>query len=184
MTALALTGCSSPDTLSTEQPLKEQPLFFSIPLAERPDAPNFSGKSLDGKATRLPDYRGKVVVVNAWASWCGPCRLESPALDRTQRKLKDQGVQILGINTEQSVDNALAFQRDYKLSYPSLHDPAGKQFLKLPRGVVNAQALPFSLIVDRSGKVAGAVRGAVSEEDLTSIVNLMLKEKKPASPKK
>ncbi|MBT2525311.1 hypothetical protein J7E91_07645 [Streptomyces sp. ISL-99] len=83
-------------------------------------------------------------------------------------------MQVLGV----------AFQRDYKLSYPSLHDPAGKQFLKLPRGVVNAQVLPFSLFVDRSGKIAGMIRSAVSEEDLRSIVDLILKEDKRTSSAK
>ncbi|EMF52763.1 redoxin [Streptomyces bottropensis ATCC 25435] len=145
-------------------------------MAERADAPQFSGSTVDEDPVRLSDYRGKVVVVNAWATWCGPCRAESPALERTYQKFKDQGVQVLGISTDVERQNARAFQREFALSYPSLHDPDGRQFLKLPRGMVNTQLLPFTLFVDREGKIAGAVQAPLTEKELQAILTPILKE--------
>ncbi|MGW0846089.1 TlpA family protein disulfide reductase [Streptomyces sp. NPDC002787] len=180
---LAVTGCATSKALPTDVEQAEQAqraggagLFRSIPVAERPAAPDFSGTTVDGEPVHLSDYRGHVVVLNAWASTCGPCRAESPDLDRTQRKLKAKGVRVLGISTDAARQNALAFQQDLGLSYPSLHDPGGKQFLRLPNGLVNPQILPFTLFVDREGRIAGAVQSKVSEAEVRSIVTPMLEE--------
>ncbi|MDT0573569.1 TlpA disulfide reductase family protein [Streptomyces sp. DSM 3412] len=195
LAGLAMTGCATPKPLPTDVEQAEQAeragrsgpsgearladgggLFKSIPVGERPPAPDFAGSTVDGGSVRLSDYRGQVVVVNAWASTCGPCRVESPDLDRTQRKLKARDVRVLGVSTDASRPNALAFERDLDLSYPSLHDPGGKQFLKLPNGLVNPAILPFTLFVDRAGRIAGAVQSTVSEEDVRSVVTPMLEE--------
>ncbi|UUU32489.1 TlpA family protein disulfide reductase [Streptomyces sp. CA-210063] len=180
---LVVTGCATPKALPTDAEQAESAqqaggpgLFRSIPVAERPAAPDFAGTTVDGEPVRLSDYRGHVVVVNAWASTCGPCRAESPDLDRTQRKLKSRGVRVLGVSTDASRRNALAFERDLGLSYPSLYDPGGKQFLKLPNGLVNPRILPFTLFVDRDGRIAGAVQSKVSEKDVRSVVTTMLEE--------
>ena len=183
---LAVTGCATPKPLPTDVEQAERAgraqqgggagLFKSIPVGERPVAPDFAGSAVDGGPVRLSDFRGHVVVVNAWASTCGPCRAESPDLDRAQRKLKSRGVRVLGVSADVSRSNALAFQRELGLSYPSLHDPGGKQFLKLPRGLVNPQILPFTLFVDREGRIAGAVQSTVSEEDVRGVVTPMLEE--------
>ncbi|MDX2764633.1 TlpA family protein disulfide reductase [Streptomyces europaeiscabiei] len=177
--AVALSGCSTSEPLvldtDTAQSGRSQP-FKSVPVAERADAPEFSGSTVDEDPVRLSDYRGKVVVVNAWATWCGPCRAESPALERTYQKFKDQGVQVLGISTDVKRQNARAFQREFALSYPSLHDPDGRQFLKLPRGMVNPQFLPFTLFVDREGRIAGAVQAPLTEKELQAILTPILKE--------
>ncbi|MDX3644431.1 TlpA disulfide reductase family protein [Streptomyces sp. MB09-02B] len=193
MAGLAMTGCATPKPLPTDVEQAERAgqsgqsgeaplaggggLFKSIPVGERPAAPDFAGGTVDGGSVRLSDYRGQVVVVNAWASTCGPCRIESPDLDRAQRKLKGRDVQVLGVSMDVSRPNALAFQRDLGLSYPSLHDPGGKQLLKLPNGLVNPRILPFTLFVDRAGRIAGAVQSTVSEEDVRSVVTPMLEEK-------
>ncbi|MFD8112283.1 TlpA family protein disulfide reductase [Streptomyces microflavus] len=177
----ALAGCAAPEEpLRTHRSLPEQPLFRSIRPADRPDAPAFSGTSLAGKPLSLAGHRGEVVVVNAWASWCGPCRAEAPALNRIQRKLGDRGVRVMGINNDTELRAARAFEGDYALGYPSLHDPLGKQFFKLPKGLVNTQGLPFTVFVDRAGKLAGAVSGGVSEEDPDAILGALLKEKSGA----
>lgn len=180
---VVLSGCTTTKTLQTDArgagqaEQSEGSALRRVPVAQREDAPDFSGTTVDDRPIRLSDYRGDVVVVNAWATWCGPCRAESPALDRVQRELKDQGVRVLGISTDVGRKNALAFQKELKLSYPSLHDPGGKQFLKLPRGLVNPQILPFTLYIDREGRIAGAIQFPVSEDDVRDAVTPILKEK-------
>ncbi|KND43986.1 MULTISPECIES: TlpA family protein disulfide reductase [Streptomyces] len=180
---LAMAGCATPKPLPAGVERAERArqgagagLFKDIPVAERPVAPDFAGTSVDGEPVRLSDFRGRVVVVNAWASTCGPCRAESPDLDRVQRKSGARGVQVLGVSADVSRSHALAFQRDLGLSYPSLHDPGGKQFLKLPKGLVNPRILPFTLFVDREGRIAGAVQSKVSEKDVRGVVTPLLKE--------
>ncbi|MDX3521121.1 TlpA disulfide reductase family protein [Streptomyces scabiei] len=176
---VALSGCSTSEPLElgtdSAQSGRFQP-FKRVPVAERADAPAFSGRTVDGKPVRLSDYRGEIVVVNAWATSCGPCRAEAPALERTYRTFKDRGVQVMGISTDIERRNARAFQREFGLSYPSLHDPEGRQFLDLPRGTVNPQLLPFTLFVDRAGRIAGAVQARLDEKELTAILTPLLKE--------
>ncbi|WP_149829506.1 TlpA family protein disulfide reductase [Streptomyces tailanensis] len=175
---LALSGCATTEPLLlADQEQSQASPFKSIPVADRTDAPDFAGTTVDGKPVRLSDYRGKVVVVNAWASTCAPCRKESPDLERTQRKLADQGLQVLGVTTDTDRKLGLDFQQQFGLTYPSLHDPDGEQFLKLPRGMVNPQILPFTLFIDREGRIAGALQNMVTEKEVTSIVKPMLKEK-------
>jgi peroxiredoxin len=180
---VVLSGCSTSEPLvldtDSAQSGMSQP-FQRVPVAERADAPAFSGRTVDGKPLRLSDYRGEVVVVNAWATSCGPCRAEAPALERTYRTFEDRGVQVLGISTDVGRRNARAFQREFGLSYPSLHDPGGRQFLELPRGMVNPQLLPFTLFVDRAGRIAGAVQARLDEKELAAIVTPLLKEGKGA----
>jgi peroxiredoxin len=180
---VVLSGCSTSEPLvldtDSAQSGMSQP-FQRVPVAERADAPAFSGRTVDGKPVRLSDYRGEVVVVNAWATSCGPCRAEAPALERTYRTFEDRGVQVLGISTDVGRRNARAFQREFGLSYPSLHDPGGRQFLELPRGMVNPQLLPFTLFVDRAGRIAGAVQARLDEKELAAIVTPLLKEGKGA----
>ncbi|MEV6378377.1 redoxin domain-containing protein [Streptomyces sp. NPDC051773] len=174
---LVMTGCATPKPLPADAEQADGGgLFKSIPVGERPAAPDLTGGTVDGRSVRLSDYRGQVVVVNAWASTCGPCRVESPDLERAHRELKGRDVQVLGVSTDASRPNALAFERDLGLSYPSLYDPGGKQFLKLPDGLVNPRILPFTLFVDRAGRIAGAVQSTVTEEDVRSVVTPMLEE--------
>ena len=103
-----------------------------VPPADRPAAPDLSGGGLDGRPVRLADYRGKVVVLNVWASWCGPCRAE-PELSKAQRELAGKGVQVLGVDTDAERDEGRSFEREHGLVYPSLHDPGSR---KLTRDVV------------------------------------------------
>ncbi|MGW0706708.1 TlpA disulfide reductase family protein [Streptomyces sp. NPDC002643] len=187
--AVVLSGCGTTKRLMTDPEGAEQSAgsegsaYRSIPEGQREAAPDFAGTTVDGRTVRLSDYRGDVVVVNAWSSTCGPCRKESPDLERTQRKLAGQGLQVLGINTDVDRGLGLDFQREFGLSYPSLYDPEGKQALKLPRGMVNPQFLPFTLFIDREGRIAGVSQSMVTEEGVTSAVTPMLKEKEKEKEK-
>ncbi|WP_427921448.1 TlpA family protein disulfide reductase [Streptomyces sp. cg40] len=143
---------------------------LKIDAARRSVAPDIAGTGTDGRTVRLSAYRGKTVVVNVWASWCGPCRQETPMLVRYQEETKGQGVVVLGLNEDDSAGDARAFARTYHMSYASLLDPDGKQFRKLAKGLVSTQGLPVTLVIDPRGRVAAATAGALSEARLTSAV--------------
>lgn len=104
-----------------------------IAPADRPAAPATAGDDLGGKPVGLDDFRGQVVVVNVWGSWCGPCRAEADDLARIERRTRDRGVRFLGINTRDP-DRATArsFVRTHGLDFPSLHDPTGELLLRFP----------------------------------------------------
>jgi peroxiredoxin len=171
---LVLAGCAAGNADATGDGLIKR-----IPAAERQDAPDLTGTSLDGKRIRLSDYRGKVVVLNTWASWCGPCRAEARGLERTQRKRQQEGVQVLGVNTRDNQSSARAFEESFDLSYPSLYDPDGRQLLRLPKGLLNQRIIPFSIVIDRKGKIAAVVPNVVSEAQLRTILAPLVKAGRP-----
>ncbi|MFJ7198023.1 MULTISPECIES: TlpA family protein disulfide reductase [unclassified Streptomyces] len=143
---------------------------LTIDSAHRPAAPDFIGMDADGRPVKLADYSGKTVVVNAWASWCEPCRKETPALVRYHEKMKDQGVVVLGLNRDGSANAARAFAREFHMPYPSILDPGGKHLLSLPKGVLNTKGLPVTLVVDERGRVAATVSGPLGEGKLEGLV--------------
>ncbi|WP_309094839.1 TlpA disulfide reductase family protein [Streptomyces sp.] len=145
---------------------------------ERADAPDLSGKTVDGKQLDVDDYKGKVVVVNVWGSWCPPCRAEAPGFQKVSQDLKDEGVQFVGINTrDTSTGPALAFEKAYGVTYPSLYDPTGKLMLRFERGTLNPQAIPSTLVFDREGRIAARSLQALSEEKLRKMIAPVLAEK-------
>ncbi|WP_406332066.1 TlpA family protein disulfide reductase [Streptomyces sp. NBC_00203] len=145
---------------------------------DRDAVPDLSGKTIDGKQLDVADYKGKVVVVNVWGSWCGPCRAEAKNLERVYQDTKDQGVQFVGINTrDTSTSPAVAFEKEFGVTYPSLYDPTGKLMLRFKKGTLNPQLIPSTLIIDRNGKVAARTLQALSEETLRKMLNPVLAEK-------
>ncbi|MDT0613525.1 TlpA family protein disulfide reductase [Streptomyces lancefieldiae] len=139
---------------------------------ERADAPDLSGETVDGGQLDIADYQGKIIVLNVWGSWCGPCRAEAKNLEKVYRDTKDQGVQFVGINTRDSTTGpARAFEKDYGVTYPSLYDPAGRLMLRFEKGTLNPQAIPSTLVVDREGKVAARALQALSEEKLRKMLD-------------
>ncbi|MFJ2818247.1 TlpA family protein disulfide reductase [Streptomyces sp. NPDC087294] len=143
---------------------------LTIDAAHRPTAPDLVGTGTDGRAVSLADHRGRTVVVNVWASWCGPCREEAPALTRYQERTKGQGVVVLGLNEDDSAGAARAFAREYRMSYPSVLDPAGKRFRALARGLTSTQGLPVTFVIDPRGRVAATVSGGIDEKRLAALV--------------
>ncbi|MFD4912997.1 TlpA disulfide reductase family protein [Streptomyces virginiae] len=148
-----------------------------IAPADRPAAPATAGDDLDGKPVGLDGFRGQVVVVNVWGSWCGPCRGEADDLARIERRTRDQGVRFLGINTRDP-DRAAArsFVRAHGLDFPSLHDPTGELLLRFPPALLNPQAIPSTLVIDRRGRVAVSIGGAVTEDELGPLIARVLEE--------
>ncbi|MEV0183755.1 TlpA disulfide reductase family protein [Streptomyces sp. NPDC050625] len=143
---------------------------LTIDAAHRPSAPDLAGTGTDGRPASLADYKGKTVVVNVWASWCGPCREEAPALTRYHEKKKGQGVVVLGLNEDDSAGPARDFAREFHMSYPSVLDPGGKRFRALAKGLTTTQGLPVTFVVDPRGRIAAATSGGIDEQRLAALV--------------
>ncbi|MYS83263.1 TlpA family protein disulfide reductase [Embleya scabrispora] len=146
---------------------------------DRTAAPKVSGKTLEGKDISLADFKGKVVVLNVWGSWCPPCRAEAADFQQAHTETADKGVQFLGINTRDATqENALAFTNSKGITYPSLWDPDAHEILKFT-GNLNPKAIPSTLIIDREGRIAARVLRAVTIEELRSMIDPVLNEPVP-----
>ncbi|MFG2246942.1 TlpA family protein disulfide reductase [Spirillospora sp. NPDC048823] len=143
--------------------------------AERPSVQGVTGRLLDGKPFKLADLKGKVVVVNFWASWCAPCRGEAPSLQHVYTENKDKGVEFLGVNFKDSKANAEAFERKFKITYPSLSDADGQVTLAFRE--VPPSAIPSTLVLDRQGRVAARIIGATTYSKLNPLVAEISSEK-------
>ncbi len=145
-----------------------------IPLSRRPAAPALSGPAVQGGQVDLAALHGQVVLLNVWASWCAPCRAETPGLVAVYRQTHTQGAAFLGINIRDSQDAAMAFIRDYHVPYPSLYDPAAgrlARFRSLP-----PTTIPSTLVVDRHGRVAARFINAVDPDELQPLLAQLLAE--------
>ncbi|MEU3319417.1 TlpA family protein disulfide reductase [Streptomyces sp. NPDC059164] len=149
-----------------------------IPKDERESVGTIKGKSIQGDPMDVADLRGKVVVINAWGSWCPPCRAEAPHFNKVAKETKDKGVAFFGINArDRDITLSKAFEEDYKMVYPSLYDPIGKSLLTgFPKGTLNPQALPTTIVLDRDGKIAARSLSGMNEEALRALIAPVLKE--------
>jgi thiol-disulfide isomerase/thioredoxin len=144
-------------------------------VKDRKPAPAVQGTTLDGTPLKLADYAGKIVVVNFWASWCAPCRAEAPTMQKIAEESKASGVQFVGVDIKDGKDNAQAFLRTYKITYPSLYDQAGQVALAFRD--IPPNAVPSTLIIDRKGQIAARAIGSVSYTSLRDIVTRLAAEK-------
>jgi cytochrome c biogenesis protein CcmG/thiol:disulfide interchange protein DsbE len=135
--------------------------------APKVDLPRLSG----GGRGSLADYRGKVVVLNFWASWCDPCREESPLLERWHMRMATRNGTVLGVDVLDVSSDARAFAREYRLTYPMLRDKDGETLDEF--GVI---AYPETFVIDRRGRIAASRRGPVDEEFLRARVEPLLRE--------
>jgi cytochrome c biogenesis protein CcmG/thiol:disulfide interchange protein DsbE len=125
----------------------------------KPPAPQLALTSLrDGRPASLADYRGKVVLLNVWASWCTPCRDESPLLQRWQQRMQPLGGTVLGIDTLDIKSDALGFIKRYGLTYPQLNDREGTSIKKL-----GTAQYPESFVVDEQGRIRALQRGPIDD---------------------
>ncbi|NKZ02645.1 TlpA family protein disulfide reductase [Actinomadura latina] len=143
--------------------------------AKRKSVQNVTGERLDGKAFALSELKGKVAVVNFWASWCAPCRGEAPSLEQVYTENKAKGVEFVGVNFKDSKANAQAFERKFKVTYPSLFDADGQVTLAFRE--VPPSAIPSTLVLDRQGRVAARIIGATTYSKLNPLVAEIVQEK-------
>jgi peroxiredoxin len=146
-----------------------------VATGDRSAAPKLTGTLLDGAAFDLADYRGKIVVLNVWGSWCPPCRAEAPSLQRVWAETRASGVQFVGIDTRDTAAAAQAFERRFRITYPSLVDDDGRLLLAF-RSTLPPNAIPSTIVVDRQGRVAARIVGATTYEKLRNLVDLTLEE--------
>jgi thiol-disulfide isomerase/thioredoxin len=129
---------------------------------------------LDDKPAALAVWRGKPLVVNFWARWCGPCRAEIPELLKARAKYKARGAEVLGIGLEDKPEAVREFAKAYEMDYPVLL--AKEQGIALMQALGNAKAgLPFTLAVDRHGKVVYKKLGGMKPADIEAAFDAALK---------
>lgn len=150
-------------------------LVVMLPMASQAatPAPDFTLKSRSGENVRLEDMRGQVVMLNFWASWCGPCRQEMPLMDDLYEQYKDLGFTILAVNVDENREEALRFLDKVPVSYPILYDPESRV-----SELYEVQAMPTTVMIDRSGNTRYLHHGYQSgyEDDYERQIRELVRE--------
>lgn len=178
LAAALLSGCaastSAPETGSEFRFVEGTPSGEVIAKTNRQDAPNITGELLTGEQFALDKYRGSIVVMNFWASWCAPCRIEAPDLQQIYQQYQPQGVEMVGVLVRDTKAQGETFKQQVGLTYPSIFDPSTRIALQL-RGYPLA-AIPSTVIFDADGQVAAAYVAVVDLESLTGTIEKLLAE--------
>ena len=149
---------------------RETPL---VPIADRGSARDLTFTTIDGVAWRMGEHRGEVVVVNLWATWCEPCRAETPSLVRLSHEFAGRGLHVVGVSLDvggESVERVRRFAATYQVDYPLARaDPLSQ----LDQAV---EGLPTTLLFDREGRLAMTYVGAVREREFRRQVEVLLQE--------
>ena len=176
LVALLLSACAAADSegsVSDAGFIAGDGSITAIAASERVDAPSLEGELMSGGTWSLAQERGRVVVLNVWASWCAPCRAEAPVLQSLWEEFEDDGVSFIGLNTRDSPATANSFEKAYGITYPSVVDSDGRLQLRFS-GIAPPQAIPTTLVIDRDGKVAGRILGRASESTLRGLIEPLL----------
>ncbi|GAB4589372.1 TlpA disulfide reductase family protein [Nocardia sp. IFM 10818] len=129
-----------------------------------------------GKTTSVEDFPGRIVVLNLWGQWCGPCRAEAPALEEVYEAYRDKGVAFLGINVrDNQQDKAQDFVTDNKVGYPSIYDPSMRTLLALG-GKFPTSVIPTTIVLDKQHRVAAVFLRALLAEDLKPTLDKLVLE--------
>jgi thiol-disulfide isomerase/thioredoxin len=129
-------------------------LGFSVARETLPSI-NFALEDLDGVRRQLTDYRGSIVFLNFWATWCGPCRMEIPSMQVLYDRYKAEGLEIVAVNLAERKNTVAAFAAEYGMTFPVLLDSASQA-----GSLYGARSIPTSYILDREGNILGMFVGA------------------------
>ena len=154
--------------------LMQRMLNQGIGIAEKPIPPvDFELQDLSGKKVKLSALKGKVVFLNFWATWCGPCRSEMPSMQRLHEKLKAEGLEILAVDLQEDKGKVQAFAKELGLAFPILLDSDGSV-----GAAYNARSIPTTYLLDRDGNIFARAVGAREWDtpELINILRLILKE--------
>jgi cytochrome c biogenesis protein CcmG, thiol:disulfide interchange protein DsbE len=134
-------------------------------------APDFTLATFDGQPVHLADYRGKVVVLNFWASWCGPCREEAPVLESIWENYKDRGVVVLGVAYVDTDANSKAYMSEFYISYPN-----GPDLETRISEAFHIQGVPETFVIDQRGQIAEFIYAGVQKDKLMATLDGLLKD--------
>ncbi len=137
------------------------------------DAPDFTLKTMSGNNLNLNEQRGNIIVINFWASWCGPCRTEMPILQEFHDQYEDLGVAVWGVNVEQENQAGLDYIKELGVDFPIFFD-ASNQI----SAAYNVEAMPTTVIIDRHGKVRSVFRGYQKgyEKKYAKVIKQLIRE--------
>jgi peroxiredoxin len=167
--AALLSACSSTDpNAATAGYVSGDGSIQVLDVGARNETPDITGTTLQGAPFDLSVWRGKIVVVNFWGSWCEPCATEATGLELAYQATKAQGVQFLGVAIRDSQTGALNFQKTYDVSYPSLLDD-GSIVLDF-RGNMSVGSTPTTYVLDKQGRIAARVLGEVDKTTLIGMI--------------
>jgi thiol-disulfide isomerase/thioredoxin len=174
--ALPLAACSEKSDLAKQAAAGDSKGFIAgdgsveeFKKGSRGDAVQFKAPLFDGTDVSAEQYRGKVLILNFWYAACGPCRKEAPTLVALAEKYKSQKVEFLGVNVRDEAPTAEAFDRTFKVPYPSVRDIDGKVLMAMTK-YVSPTAVPTTLVIDPEGKVAARILGVADKSTLDTLI--------------
>jgi thiol-disulfide isomerase/thioredoxin len=167
---------ASGGTPSGESYVDGNPSAVLYDTGHRALVPDFSGTTLAGPPFSLAAYRGKVVVLNFWGSWCAPCRSEGQTLEALSGRYAHAGVSFIGVDEHDTPANAEAFEQGFGIKYPSVDDPAAS-IAQTVSSAVLISSPPTTLVIDRSGHVSGAIFGTATYSVLDTMISKTMMSK-------